>query len=121
MRRPLVGVGLISYSAYLWHQPLLAFAKLRSIEPPGPLLLGSLAAASLPLAWLTWRYVETPFRQRQRFTRRQIFTFGAVGSVLLAVFGMAGYFTEGFSSPFLNCFLGNVRDRLFGPAQFQCQ
>lgn len=57
-----VGVGLISYSAYLWHQPILAFMRLRSLQEPS--VIQSLAAvlATFVLAALTWRYVERPFR-----------------------------------------------------------
>lgn len=64
--RPLVGVGLISYSAYLWHQPLLAFARIRSLNDPTPLLMGGIVALTLVLAWLTWRFVEQPFRKGPR-------------------------------------------------------
>lgn len=97
---PLVGLGLISYSAYLWHQPLFAFAKHRSLEPPGaPLLLG-LAVASLVLAFFSWKYVEVPFRDRSRFTLRQI-TFGAVACVVLFIgLGAAGYFSGGYPQRF---------------------
>ena len=97
---PLVGIGLVSYSAYLWHQPLVAFARHRSLAEPEPLLLALLATASLPLAWLSWKYVEAPFRDRRRFTRRQIFQFALVGSSAFAVFGLAGHFTEGFRYPY---------------------
>ena len=45
----LVAVGLISYSAYLWHQPLFAFAKHRSLEAPSKTLLGILGARLLLL------------------------------------------------------------------------
>lgn len=61
--RPLVGIGLISYSAYLWHQPLFAFARLRSLDAPAPWLMAGLAGAALALAWVTWRFVEQPFRR----------------------------------------------------------
>jgi peptidoglycan/LPS O-acetylase OafA/YrhL len=64
--RPLVGIGLISYSAYLWHQPLLAFARHRSIGHPPPLLLAGLLIMSMLLAWATWAWVEAPARNRQR-------------------------------------------------------
>ncbi|WP_428031971.1 acyltransferase family protein [Ancylobacter sp.] len=93
--RPLVGVGLISYSAYLWHQPLFAFARVRSLDMPGPWLMLGLAAATLPLAWLSWRFVERPFRHgafARRIGRREIFAGAGVVSVAffcIAAFGIA--------------------------------
>ena len=56
------GIGLISYSAYLWHQPLFAFARIRMIEDPGPVLMLALAGAALVLGYLSWRFIERPFR-----------------------------------------------------------
>jgi peptidoglycan/LPS O-acetylase OafA/YrhL len=93
--RPLVFVGLISYSAYLWHQPLLAFARHRSLVPPSLAELLLVAAVSLGVAWLSWRYVERPFRHRQRFSRQRIFTYGALASVLFIAIGSAGYLAKG--------------------------
>lgn len=61
--RPLVGLGLISYSTYLWHQPLLAFARLRAIEHPSLTLMLALCVLSVILAYLSWKYVEQPFRK----------------------------------------------------------
>ncbi len=62
--KPFVGIGLISYSLYLWHQPLFAFARL---SQTGPMMQGTmlgLAVLAGVLAWLSWRFVEQPFRQR---------------------------------------------------------
>lgn len=71
--RPLVGVGLISYSAYLWDQPLFAFARsyYGHIHTAGALIM---SAAAFLLAAVTWRYVETPFRDKSNFSRRKVFT-----------------------------------------------
>jgi peptidoglycan/LPS O-acetylase OafA/YrhL len=96
-----VGVGLISYSAYLWHQPLFAFARHRSLDEPGAAIMAGLAVLSLALAWLTWRFVERPFRIRQRFSRRQVFAFGAMGSALFVSLGLVGHFGDGFRSSWL--------------------
>jgi peptidoglycan/LPS O-acetylase OafA/YrhL len=93
-----VGVGLISYSAYLWHQPLFAFARHRSIDEPGKLFLSGLAVVALVLAYVSWKYVETPFRNRQRFTRNQVFLYGASCSVFFVAFGLVGQFKNGFES-----------------------
>ncbi len=48
----LVGIGLVSFSAYLWHQPLLAFARIRSLTDPSAVLLFGLCVASVILAFL---------------------------------------------------------------------
>jgi peptidoglycan/LPS O-acetylase OafA/YrhL len=97
--RPVVGIGLISYSAYLWHQPLFAFARLRALkEPTWPFML-LLAVVSIALAYLSWRYVEVPARRRGNWplpSRRTVFAAFSAVSVALIAAGMAGYFTGGF-------------------------
>lgn len=107
--RAFVGIGLISYSAYLWHQPLFAFARLRSLTEPNQMLMGLLAVAALALAWVTWRYVEQPLRTRADpifATRRCVFAAsGAVGALFVAV-GLAGHLGNGFEWRF------NAEERL---------
>ena len=60
----LVFVGLISYSLYLWHLPILAFAAYYNIFPLEPRHLVVLLASIFVLAAATWRYVEAPIRGR---------------------------------------------------------
>lgn len=97
--RGFVGIGLISYSAYLWHQPLFAFARLRSLTEPSHALMAALAAASLLLAWATWRWVEQPFRNHANSilgARRSVFAVsGAVAAAFVAI-GLVGHFDKGF-------------------------
>jgi peptidoglycan/LPS O-acetylase OafA/YrhL len=93
-----VGIGLISYSAYLWHQPLFAFARHRVLGEPSALLMVILTIVSLGLAYLSWKYIEAPFRNRQKVTRTQIFSFAAAGSLLFISVGLAGHFNKGFPS-----------------------
>ncbi len=64
--RPMVFVGLISYSAYLWHQPLMAFSRIGLKEAPTPAWYAGMVVLTLALAWLTWRIVEQPMRQPAR-------------------------------------------------------
>jgi len=87
---PAVGIGLISYSAYLWHQPLFAFARLRSLNEPSEALYAALALASLGLAWLSWRFVERPFRDRRRVRRRTLLAWVVPTGVLVLAIGLAG-------------------------------
>lgn len=97
---PVVGVGLISYSAYLWHQPLFAFARLRLETEPSPWLILGLALASLVLAAATWRFVEQPFRNRARTSRRLVLGSALAGSAALLATGAAGHFNGGFETRF---------------------
>jgi peptidoglycan/LPS O-acetylase OafA/YrhL len=94
----LVGIGLISYSAYLWHQPIFAFARHIGIEGRNLYLYGILSAMSLCLAFLSWRFVELPFRDRKRFRPSAIFGLSLFLTVLFGSLGFVGYrFNEGVS------------------------
>ena len=98
-KRVLVGIGLISFSAYLWHQPLFAFTRIRSATEPGWLTIIVLCFASLLLAALTWKFVEQPFRaKKSRFSksRRDIFVFSSVGIIIFTSLGTYGHFNKGF-------------------------
>jgi peptidoglycan/LPS O-acetylase OafA/YrhL len=80
---PLVGLGLISYGAYLWHQPIFSFTRHALPRPPSDLVLVLLSLLALVLAFISWKLVEGPFRQKQTISRRGIFLF-SVGCVLAA-------------------------------------
>jgi peptidoglycan/LPS O-acetylase OafA/YrhL len=62
--RPLVFTGLISYSLYLWHLPVLMYAKYYHIRPLEPQELAVVLCSTYLLAALSWRYVEAPVRGR---------------------------------------------------------
>ena len=66
-RPPVVFVGLISYPLYLWHWPLLSFARIILSEQPGTMLAVIMVAASILLAWITYRFVERPIRVTRTF------------------------------------------------------
>lgn len=92
----MVGVGLISYSTYLWHQPLFVFARHRSFTDLSVTMLLTLSFLSLILAYFSWKYVEIPFRNKERINRKRIFVFAVSGSVAFILFGMIGYLNNGF-------------------------
>jgi peptidoglycan/LPS O-acetylase OafA/YrhL len=86
--RALVGIGLISYSAYLWHQPVLAFAKYRTLNTPSESVVLVLLGISILLAYLSWKYVEVPFRKRSLLSRDFVFRTSAVCIAALFSLGM---------------------------------
>jgi len=60
--KPLVGIGLVSYSAYLWHQPLFAFARNYGVDATDFPVMFGLSMLTLVLAAVSWKFVERPFR-----------------------------------------------------------
>ena len=64
--RVAVAIGLVSYSLYLWHWPLHVYARYLSWGPLSPGVIAMLYVASFVLAWLSWRWIETPFRHGMR-------------------------------------------------------
>lgn len=93
--RLLVGLGLISYSAYLWHQPVLAFARHRLSLDMEVHVLMSLCGASLFLAWFSWRYVERPFRNKRTIKRREVFTLSFSGILMFSLIGFILHDSDG--------------------------
>jgi len=86
--RLFVGLGLISYSAYLWHQPLFAFTRYLTPGELSKLLLLGLCAVTLPLSYVSWRYIEQPFRQRLSISRATVFRSTLAVSLAFCVAGM---------------------------------
>lgn len=81
--RPLVFVGLISYSLYLWHWPILAFLRYGIGRKLPLVVLLSGIAASFAFACLSYRFVETPFRKRPYWLRKRRLVAAACGSAVL--------------------------------------
>ncbi len=81
----LVAIGLISYSLYLWHQPVFAFYRVYAISEVTTLIKICLLLVTFCLAFLSWRFVEVPFRDVGRWRpARFLGAIGAALSVILA-------------------------------------
>lgn len=93
---PVVGVGLISYSLYLWHQPVFSFARLYSINALTNGQSLALIAVSVVLAILSWRYVERPFREKDRVSKSALWSASAVASVLVVGWSMVALKVDGW-------------------------
>lgn len=90
-----VGVGLISYSAYLWHQPLFAFARHRGLTQSDQSEFTFLVLLTLLLAWASWYFIEKLFRDKSSISRNSIFLFGITGSLFFVSLGLLGHFNNG--------------------------
>lgn len=96
--RGFVGIGLISYSAYLWHQPLFAFARISLNGETSIVLMLVLSVLALVIAVLSWKYVEQPFRVKKysmNLSAKFIFTFSASGLLSFVAIGLIGHIQNG--------------------------
>ncbi len=86
--KPLAITGLISYSIYLWHQPILAFLRLASMENPSPATQLVFSVLAIPLGYLSWRFVEQKFRDRNWMSTRRFYVAAGSATVLLIAGGL---------------------------------
>ncbi len=89
--RPFVAIGLVSYSLYLWHWPLLAIDGNLRFDPAPISWRLALCVLALGLAWLSWRYVELPFRRAGGTRPARALAIAAMAMLLslVAVVGLA--------------------------------
>lgn len=100
----MVGLGLISYSLYLWHQPIFAFSRIYLVEKPTGVLDAYLIILSLVLAYLTWKFIEKPFRNNEFIGVKIFSALFLLLSILFISFGW-----------YLNKSYG-MADRVFNPS-----
>ena len=95
-----VVTGKISYSLYLWHFPLLAFASYLAVEAPSIFVRLSLIVLSVFLAYFSWLYVEQPVRQGRGIFANSRAVFGAAAATLALFggFGLTLHFDQGLPS-----------------------
>jgi peptidoglycan/LPS O-acetylase OafA/YrhL len=70
--KPIVTIGLISYSAYLWHHPILVFTNLYFFNGITDIMLIAIVIGVFVLAYFSWKYIENPFRKNV-LNRKQFF------------------------------------------------
>ena len=95
-RKPVVFVGLISYSLYLWHWPLLSFARITQRGALSASQAALLIAAAFVLSVLTWRFVERPFRAKSTAANAPVLWRYAIASLVVCLAGLATMRSGGF-------------------------
>jgi hypothetical protein len=112
-----VWIGLISYPLYLWHWPLLVFARIELSAPPPAWIRATLIVTSVLLAWITYRFIETPLRRTPISKRKTLLL-----ALVLALIAGAAYVqsqriikytnnTEDERGAFANYYLGDLENR----------
>ncbi|UFW51637.1 MULTISPECIES: acyltransferase family protein [Bradyrhizobium] len=99
--RPLVLVGLISYSLYLVHWPITVMMRYYLLQNPQALQVLFIIVASFVLAILSWRFIETPFRRGgAAMTRKAVFASWGTAVAFLVILGSVGTLSAGFPARF---------------------
>lgn len=98
--RPVLYIGLISYSLYLWHWPLIVLVRYAMGMAPITAYIPVLMVASLALASLSYHFIEQPFRRGPVITRRFIVTSSALCASVLALVSGIGLMRGGFAERF---------------------
>lgn len=99
--RPLVFIGLISYSLYLWHWPVFVFTRYYLIDEPGTAGIAAMTAATAILSVISWKYIESPFRRKGRvYSLKKVFGwFFALNAAFLAI-GLSIFLSGGYPGRF---------------------
>ncbi len=108
--RVFVSVGLLSYSVYLWHNPIFAFFRIyqKQIELPWD-VASILIFVTFLLSYLTWRFVEKTFRDKRFLSRKSILVSTACASGGLVFLGLVSIQASKFYEPKLANELENAK------------
>lgn len=93
----LIFVGLISYSLYLWHQPIFALYRLYFIDEPTWYEYFFLIILSIMISIFSWKFIETPFRNKYFLSRGKILTIFLIFSLSIISINIIGLNTNGFN------------------------
>jgi peptidoglycan/LPS O-acetylase OafA/YrhL len=97
--RLMVGIGLLSYSLYLWHNPVFTFARLSRQYVSNELWL-CLIALVFPLSYVSWKFIEVPFRNRKTLSSKAALSATGIGSILLCAIVGGTYISNGYPGRF---------------------
>jgi peptidoglycan/LPS O-acetylase OafA/YrhL len=89
-----VWFGLISFPLYLWHWPLLSFARVVESETPNRNIRAIAVLLSIALAWLTYRVIERPIRSGKRSNTKV--TALSLSMAIVACLGFSSYKLDQF-------------------------
>jgi peptidoglycan/LPS O-acetylase OafA/YrhL len=92
-----VSLGLISYSLYLWHQPIFAFARNYTFNILSFKIIICLIVLSIFLSFISYKHIEKPFRKKNKISQFNIFLIFILGTFFFIIVGVLGHFKDRFS------------------------
>ena len=95
--KPLVFIGLISYSLYLWHWPLIVFAKYLVFREISTLEVSGIILITFIISALSLKYIEKPFRGNQPIIpeRKKLFAFSVLIMMIASIIGLVIHLQNG--------------------------
>ena len=117
----IVSLGLISYSLYLWHQPIFSFLKHLLFNEPTNVQNFIAILLVFCVSFFSWSYVERPFRDRKKFSKKTIITLSILILSTTAILGLIGHKNFGFTNR-LSVETQSISEGAFdkNPKQFTC-
>lgn len=98
--KPLVFTGVLSYSLYLWHWPILVVLRDFNINFDASIIAGAIGL-SLGISVLSWHFIEKPFRYKHKYSHKKtVLVFFFIPAVVVALFAEVTKKNEGFPQRF---------------------
>lgn len=94
----LVNIGLISYSAYLWHFPIMAFTKYFWVTELSDQIKYIMFISIFPIAFLSWKFIETPFRNHEKIKTNFLITLTIILVGIIFSIGVLGHINNGYQN-----------------------
>lgn len=112
--RPLALVGLISYPLYLWHWPLLSYARIIESQTPSTSTRAILILVSFVLAWGTYKLIEIPIRSKHGHAQKKYVTLLCIGAIILFSLGVTIRKLDGIKNRVYGKLNGNISTLTIG-------
>ena len=94
--RIIVFFGLISYSLYLWHVPIYSIYRDFFSYTASASVNSILIFTAVIISYISYKFIETPFRKGKRIPSKMIYSFFIVGLIIFPIFGFYGHISDGF-------------------------
>lgn len=95
-----IQIGLVSYSAYLFHQSIFSYMRIMSVNEPSNLLLFFGIVLTFLLAYLSFQFVEKPFRDKTKIDSKKLFIYLFIPFLLIISLGSHITINNGYIEKF---------------------